>query len=84
MSEEGVRPLPNDVTAFFVNAARRAGANSDDAHIHQLRTHDSQWGLAFFAESDGDQDYPESPDDNDHPVVYDVGAVTFCRMLGSG
>ena len=46
--------------------------------IHLLEQQDRFWGLAFFAESDGDQDHQINFED-ESPNVYDVGEVTFMR-----
>ena len=48
------------MTAFFLNAARRAGNTADDMLIYLLTKRDRFGGLAFFSESGGDQDYAEN------------------------
>ena len=66
------------MTAFYLNAARRAGGTADDLLIYLLRKQDHFGGLGFFAESDGEQDYADNFED-ESPNVYDVGNVTILR-----
>ena len=66
------------MTAFYLNAARRAGGTADDLLIYLLRKQDHLGVLGFFAESDGEQDYP-GHFCNDCSNVYDIGMLIVLR-----